>query len=266
MFGTLKIAVSQDIGDLGPETGAEVDYPWPLYRHFASLLPGLVVLLLLFARQNRNRQAWLVLIPVAVSGAVFYLPFRVFSSFGDGGGSPVNISSQLFGLATLWLLGDWLSRFARLKALLVAAVIMVIFTVSEALLQGSGASLLHVSALIAIGPILALVLAAYWCRRRFSRARYIGMLACACVAVMLSVIVTSIALFLVNTGGFAMRMLLSVLIGVPMIAGVTSIFLFVFLLPFVLLSFYSSLYRQRFMSLLRLNPVPDLPERSAPRP
>ena len=250
--------MSQDIGELGPETGASVDYPWPIYRHFASLFPLLIVLALMLLKSNRTPKAWLIFVPIAIGVVIFYLPVAAMALLSVSTGSPFGGVSWLLGLASLWLIADRLAGMKGPWAFLLAVFVLIAFALVEAVLRGEEMSMLAFMVVPAVTPLLALMWAASWCRRRFSGPRYVGMLACACAAVVSIGIVASTVFFLVWMGAFRTSILLSFIIGVPVMTAVGAVAVFVLLLPFVVLSLKSRFYRQRFVAALRL-PVASAP-------
>lgn len=250
--------MSQDIGDIGPEKGAVVNYEWPIYRHFASLLPALVVLALMLRKTNRSTKAWLIVLPILIVLAIFYLPIAALS-FLSGGGSPFGGLSWMLGLAAVWLIGDRLAQIRGRWAIVVALLVISAFSFAEGLMQGAEPGTLPFIVVPSAIPVLALTLAAYWCRKRFSGPRYIGMLACACATVVLAAALVSVTYFLFRANGFRASFLLSIAIGVPMACAIGALVVFVFLLPFVLLSLKCGFYRQRFVAALRLPAAPEPP-------
>ena len=64
----LRIVASQDIGSLGPKDGSPTIFHWRWYYNF-PLLPcwAILLVLLLAPKANRNRQAYLILIPMGIA-------------------------------------------------------------------------------------------------------------------------------------------------------------------------------------------------------
>ncbi len=248
--------ISQDIGDLGPATGSIIEYEWPLYWHLAGLVPFLIVLGLLIRSANRNRHAWLALVALAGSAAIIYAPIKVLELIGwapplDG------INAFLCGVAALWLLGDVFGQIKRLPAMALALGVMMAFSLIETLLRGNRDMTLLYMAIASLVPGLVLILTAFWCRRRYGRGRFIGMLILASLLVVLLVVLTTAIVFILSMGWFSSGVWISLLIGAPIASGIMGGLLFLLLLPYVLLSFYNETYQQRFLSALRLGAKPE---------
>lgn len=251
MFGTLQIVITQDIGDLGPSTGSVIEYEWPLYWHLAGLVPFIIVLGLLFLPTNRNRHGWLALLALIGSAAIIYMPSKVLELIGwapplDG------INAFLGGVAALWLLGGVIGRIKRLPAMAFALGVMAAFSLIETLLRGHRDMTLVYMAVASLVPVFVLVVTAFWCRRRYSRGRFIGLLIVSCLLVVLLIILTISIILILSMGWFFSGVWISLLIGAPIASGIMGALLFLLLLPFVMLSFYNAFYRQRFMRALRL--------------
>lgn len=236
-----------------------VEYEWPIYRHFASLLPMVVLLALMLLKPNRTAKAWLIFVPIAVGAAIFYLPAAALAILSVSTGSPFGGMSWLLGLAALWLLGDRFAGMRKRWAFPFAAFVVTAFALVEAIMRGHDPFALAFTIIPAVMPLLALVLAAFWCRKRFSGPRYVGMLACACATIVFIGVVASTLFFLISMGTLRPSMLFSLLVGVPMLTAIGALLIFVFLLPFVLLSLKCLFYRQRFVAALRLPAAPVPP-------
>lgn len=214
-------------------------------------------------RANRRREAWFVFIPLAVTVLFVYLPFRLLDTFGMGG-SPIGVNGLLCGVAALWLLGDFLARTGPVKAVLSALGVMMILSGVGVLMQGSRDMTLVVMAVLSLIPVLVLLLTRMGCRRRFSNARCIVLLLCFSVLVVFVLLLAAAIVLVITITPLSMTELwMSMLVGVPMGAGILGIIVFLLLLPFVLLSLYNEWYRQRFMGALRLERQPEKSERSA---
>jgi hypothetical protein len=239
---------------LGPETGATIEYYWPVYWHFSGFLPVLAVLSLMLLPSNRQRCAWLIFIPALTVGGVFaglgLLLAYLQISFAA--------TSWVLGLAALWLIGDSLGRIAGYRAFVGAVTVLMVFSIGGGLLNGAPMSAILWMMPFSLTPVLALWLAAVWSRKRYSLGRYVGMLACSSLLVALVgvlLVMIPAAIIMMPRG---LMMLIPILVGVPALALILGVLQFVALLAFVSLS-WSAFYRERFLKALRLNPVQPPP-------
>jgi hypothetical protein len=265
----LKVVASADLGGLGPKEGPPVTYNWMRASMLPAALPWLAILLLLVFKPNRFPRAWWILAPVAcLTCGIGFLP-DIWPSMPSELGDVLHdfVVALAFGVAAVWLLCPYLkSRFRILNVLGFLLVLegfgLVIFAFTqdwnEAGRQtvGVGVGLAVCAAVIPIAAGLAGLL----CRRRYRPlvlcAVSLGMTLGLCVLVVLPIL-----LFQTVAAGQ------SVPIGVfvaPVLA-MTGL-CFGILLPFLLLSFSNSLFRERLIQLLRLAPEPPPVIAAAPAP
>jgi len=257
--GPLTIVASHDIGNLGPREGTPVVTHWSVILHVMPFLPWLVLAPFLFLHPNRNRQAWAVLIPVAVIlGGLFLLGGVLSTLAPDGIGVlfPVPFGLVL-GLAIIWLFSYRMQNRNRAGTLFFAAMLLAGAGVLTALAAGTGAFMfvhliIHGAATVIF--MLAFTGAASWCRRRFTTSRFIGALALclilATAVVSLPFILLAIFSVLLSLGEPAV--ILSAIGGMLVGSLVVGIVLLAMLVPFLVLSTVNQLYRQRFLRVFRL--------------
>jgi hypothetical protein len=240
---------------MGAKEGPPVAYNWMRASTMPVALPWLAILLLLFFKPNRRPRAWWILAPLAcLAWGVGFLtdlwpsvPSELADALHDV------VVALAFGVGAVWLLSPYLkSRFRILNMLgflfVLEAVSLVIFAstqdwnvlgVQEA---GIGIGLAICSAVIPA----AVGLAGLLCRRR-----YRPLVLCAgLLAMLLGLWVLGLLpLFLIQTAGQnvpASAVSVPILMATGLCFGV--------LLPFLLLSFSNSLFRERLIRLLRLAP------------
>ena len=261
----LKVVASADLGGLGAKEGVPVTYNWMRASMLPAVLPWLAILLLLIFKPNRRPRAWWILAPLAcLTWGMAFLPDlwpSMPSDVSDGLHEPV--IALAFGVAAVWLLSGYLhSRFRILNVLGFLLVLegfsLVIFAFTQdwnelgAQTVGVGFGLAICAAFIPTASGLAGLL----CRRRY-RPLVLG----AGVLAMLLGLWTLglLPLFLIQTAG---QNVPASALAVPLLTATG--LCFGVLLPFLLLSFSNSLYRERLIQLLRL--APELPPVIAPAP
>jgi hypothetical protein len=256
------VVASADLAGLGTKEGPPVHFHWTLPSLMPSLLPWLAMLGLLVLPSNRNPRAWWILAPLAVLAAV-NASLEVFLEGARNEG--VAFAGQAacaasFGLAAVWLLGAGLGRRSRPAAfgLMVPVVVAfgflafvttaaweeiwdlrswVSFVLLYALLYWTACGLLFAAALSLTGRI---------CRERFGPGRvclwlYFWLLAL-CLAVV-TIVCSLITLVSPSDAEWA----------APLAAcGIVSLVSFAVFVPFLVLSFTDSFWRERLGSLLHV--------------
>ena len=256
------MAAYADLGGLGTKQGPPISFTWTLPNLLPLLLPWLAVLLLLALPSNRNLRAWWIwapLIGLTLLGAGLETASEALSDEGLIY-SVQAACAAAFGLASLWLLGSALARRGRALAvvfmmLAFAAVSLLAFAVTPAweqlsdLRQLESAVIFYLLLFWVVGGLAfagALNLTGRMCRHHFSRVR-VSLWLPVWLWVMWLVAggVLGCGVTFVSGSGFEWIGLLVA----PLILSLVS---FAVILPFLILSFTSSFYRQRLMSLLRL--------------
>lgn len=233
-----------------------------------ELLPWLAVLGLLLLKPNRSAHAWSIWLPLL---AVIAMELGLREAFD--GSLPATILDALcdvgralaFGLAGVWLAAPFLGGNSRfmvfLKILLVLAPFALLACAGRQ--GGSEAGGEMFAALITLGLfaltlVTALSLAGHSCRHRFHPVGLVlallGWLAVCCTAISLPFAVFS---------GFAAHREAWAILGIAILVSVAA--QFAVSLPFIILSFTHSFYRERLRQLLRLE-RPDAPPVPAPTP
>jgi hypothetical protein len=257
LAGELKVAAYADLGGLGTKQGSPVAFVWKMPNLLPALLPWLVLLALLALPSNRSARAWWIWAPLAALALLGgWLGAAADALDNEAFGYSLHAAfAAAFGLAAVWLLGAGLARGWRvlgivLTALSFAAVSLLAFVANPLWEQELELSFLLIFWLLS-GVVFAgtLSLAGWMCRRRFSSIRVMlrlpfylwGMWLVA--GSLLAGVVT-----LVSGGGFDWP-------GFAVGSVVLALVSFGVILPFLILSFTCSFYRERLKSLLRL-PAP----------
>ena len=256
------MAAYADLDGLGTKQGPPVLFVWKMPNLVPLLLPWLAVLVLLALPSNRNPRAWWIwapLVGVALLGAGL-------NAAGEAVGQEVftyavqAAAAAGFGLAALWLLGAGLARRCRAVGIVLAALAFAVVSVLAFLVSPVSEIL---GEAVRWEPMVCLYLALFWlagggvfagalhltgrlCRPRPSRVRISLWLALWLWAMWLAAagLISGVAK-LVSGDSIEWNALLVA----PIILALVS---FVTMLPFLILSFTSSFYRERLQQLLRL--------------
>jgi len=259
-WGDLELVATQDVGPGDVRTSQSVVFHWPWYYHVPGLgLWGCVLLLLVGLKENRKRQAWLVLIPLGLVALVWRMPATLLSM-------PIAISER-FGLivvtgaallAVLALVGDRLTRDSGigrfLEAILALAALGVVSCLGYFGLASSTDALvvLVIYSICSVIALAGIVLAGRaWRGVRSwggfaSRLAFWMFIAAMGLSAILAVFV---GLMRFDEPAAALLVVIPCIIASLVLCGV----IYLVCLPFVWLAFASPLYRERFLGLLGLS-------------
>ena len=177
MTGPIHVVASADLGGMGNNDSVPANFTWTPPSIIPALLPWTAVLLLLVLPVNRCASAWWVLVPLAAVTGVDLLLRSAFSSvpsealdiFG------VAFTSLAFGVAALWLAAPYLSRLPRVGVFFLALAVLGLVSVFAYACRADWETnerenfvfltFLACGALIAT---LAMTVAALLCRKRYS--------------------------------------------------------------------------------------------------
>lgn len=258
---------SQELGELGPKQSKPVIVNWRWYYNLYGLAVWIVlVLALVTVRVHRSPQALLVLLPLIIVnllwvGFVRLLPFQssqreMFMTIFQ----PMSV-----GLAVLWLLGDRLGMRRRWVTFLLAVIIMALVVLVGAAayglveLSGQALQLLIFPVIMALVVLTGLALAAWRCRRFYSKVRFMLWLAAWCLIVPITFWYALMAIMLVFQPGLRdswEMVVMILLIQIPIIGAVLGVICYVLLFPFMMLAFKSPFFYERFYACLRLKSMP----------
>jgi hypothetical protein len=252
--GKLTIVASSDLGALGSKDGLPVAYDWALPGVAPLLLPWLVILGLLTLKPNRCASAWLIWLPL---GCVFVLTLAPPTFLPPGTDFFLDaIAALAIGLAAVWLLSNYLKQQHRALTFLCVLFALAGFSVLAAVAK-QGLSLLTVESLqigvvLGVGVLassLALSVTGFICRRRFRPLGIYAWLLLLLAGIWLLLAAPFFVIALVaSSGGIPWSEFF-----IPVLAVATGNF--AILLPFIILSSASPLFRERLKALLNLKPV-----------
>jgi hypothetical protein len=259
----LKIVASQDIGDLGPKDGPPVSFPWRWYYSIPSLpLWALIIVLLIAPKANRNRQAWLILIPLGVVLIVWRVPAGLFS-LSDKSTEIIAcfVVSIAFAWSTVWLIGHWLANLGRWSRFFLSFGMMVVVGLLSCYCHLAGTSdfafVVIYDGLFMLILWLAVTCAARLSRKKYTPRRFLSWFALwnvlAALGVLLSFVAVIALVMLCQIGSERAAGQLVVLFSVATISSfVVAVCLYLITLPFLILAFNNPFYRDRFERLFCL--------------
>lgn len=250
----LRIVGSCAMGELGPSESQPVFFHWRWYYHVPTWpLWTLILLLLVVPKPNRNRQAWLILLPLGLVLLVWRMPFTLL-------GAPASIT-ETFGFfvvtgtmawSAVWLLGQWLSTRYRIFTFLLLAAVMLAFGLFSYACQFEDtrqwARLSFYYVLWVLIPLLAMMLSGYHCRRIYSSRRFLLRLLVWIGVFPLGLLLVFAAIALAMGGGPPLAVLVPISMMWLLLAGI----LYLVNLPFLILAFNSPFYRERFERVFRV--------------
>jgi len=257
VFGDLDLVASRYIGQAGPSQGKPIAYTRSFMWALLRVVPWLALFAILLAAPNRNRNAWKVLIPVAVLYPVFLAIEWMAISMTDP--QVVMLSDPvrflILGLAILWAASHYLKpmrpAYALLTALATFAATGAIGMYAYGYLPPSDQAWVCI-AFYGIGATS--VLAACAISSHLTRKTHVThslvpwlllvpafLLPCAIIPIAVAASGAGIP----NAGEFIMIFAGFVAVG----AGIGAV-LYVLLLPFVILTFRNRFYRNRMSALL----------------
>jgi hypothetical protein len=218
----------------------------------------MVLALLIVPRANRNPRAWLILIPPVLVILLWQMPMRLFSiPSPDADFLGLVLKSVAIGWTAVWLLGDWLARRHGAVAFLAALVIMF-GTGALVGLSYFGVSfdreVIRSSVLYSIGALsltLGMTISGLCCRHLYSAVRVmLWLVLWLGLSVLASTLVWGIVAVVVE--GLGLAFLPMLIFQATIISAVLGGILYLINLPFMILAFRYTFYRERFQSVFRL--------------
>ena len=270
--GDLKVVASHKLGNLGAVESTPILVDWRWYYHVPSLLPwAVIVLLLVSVKENRNPQAWLILVPlvaVAVLGRMIprllFLPPSMAEAFGTF------LTSLAAAWSAVWLLAHWLSRRRGIAAFLRALAVMLgVGGVSYVGVFGLKFVDILMNVVVSYGIcalalLSAMSLSGYCCRKVYRPGRFMAWLFLWVIVVpmMIMPVFGVVAGVVAAASGSAelpqlLVMLVGMLVGCVFMGGVLGVVLYLVNLPFMLLAVRCPFFRDRFQNAFRLPHPPS---------
>lgn len=259
--GPLSIVASSDLGDLGPQESQPVVVEWQWYEHLPYFFGWLLILaLLVVVRENRNGQAWTILIPSLLLYFVLWpwivrllgLSSRTEEILGD----PIQL--LIVGWTAVWLLSPWLARYRPSVIFLLALGLVLLigavfyFAVYQSLdLQ----PMLFFYPLAIFTLLLGISLTARSCHGVYRPKAFMAWLVLWLpigAAISLGGMVVVVMIMNSSVAALSLFFLITLTIGSSILAGL----LYLLNLPYMILAFRCPIYRERFQKILRLSEPP----------
>jgi len=133
--GPLSVVAARDLGELGPSETPPVTVEWRWYYHVPELAIWILVgALLVFVKENRNWQAWTILIPAILLTTIIWplivrLTPRAFHSlccFTRDAQADFAFNWLIGGWTAVWLMAPWLARRRPAVAFSLALVFLLL--------------------------------------------------------------------------------------------------------------------------------------------
>jgi hypothetical protein len=269
--GPIRVVASADLGGLGNKDGVPANFNWTPPSIIPVLLPWAAVLLLLVLPVNRCALAWWVLVPLGAVAGLDLLVRPVLSSVPSEALEFFSqaFTSLAFGVAAMWLAAPYLSRLPRVGVFFLALVVLGLASVfayaCRSDWESNGRETFAFLAFLACGALiatLAMSLAALLCRKRYSPFR-LSLWMAVFLAAGWVLIASPFVVFASVAGGGE-----QVWVALPFVL-LLALLTFVVVMPFFLLAFVESHYRQRLLALWHLpgaaeSPPPEPTAPSAP--
>lgn len=254
LSGEIAVTASRDIGDLGPVEGPPVSIDLRMSRNLfgmaIALIPWVIIVMLLRLDVNDKRSRMIV-VPLAIAELLLFAAVRFAPANEHVMAIGYSILAMMFGMSALLLAAGVTGAWKRLPSYLFALAVMVmsgtVVYLTRGVLMYSGACrlYLHMYAVGAFSTVSALFIAGLFSRSGLSGFFMLKMLA----ALLIVSVLGESAAFLASTGNMTQFMpgtaLYIVLDGI-----ITGLFLYLAVVPVMVLVLGNGFYRERLMTLL----------------
>jgi hypothetical protein len=250
---------------VGTCTSNPVVVYWHWYYPALPISPwALIAVLLIAPKANRNRRAWLILIPVVVvlslwraTALLLGIGFEAQQQMG------CLVTAGTIGWTAVWLLGHWLgSRFKSLTFLAILAIMAAVGALSFFCCGEGDDSFLPIwifaiyYGLGVVGLTGGMMLAGRFCRQRFSAIGF-GLWLLLWTGVVTVALPTLILVVWIVIAHDSSPGIAGGLVAIPFVATLFAAILYVFNLPFLIVSLYSTFYCRRLETMFRAKPMPE---------
>jgi hypothetical protein len=248
-----------DIDDLGARESSAVTYTWSFVNNISGLVVWLVLggVFVLF-RENRSRKALLVLVPLLVVN-VLWLGIKKAIGMPSSTAAQFDVMFNAFtvGVTIVWLVSHKFAGLNRFVIFLLALIVLDlsyvlnIFSFSGFAFDDETVMLTAFFCVAATTTLFGFVLTGWRCRIRYTALRFMLWQAVWCIAVcvMATFIYVVIAFVIMGQStSLDASFFVQILLVGPIFSGI----LYVLLLPFMILAFKNSLFRERFYGCFRL--------------
>jgi hypothetical protein len=254
----LTIVPSQELGELGGHEGPPTILQWHWHYHLYSIaFWGLVILPLILFKENRRIKAWAILIPLMAVIVIFRMIANLLSL------SPTNteflgalVASLASAWTIIWLLAHWLSPRRWLLGFVLALIVMGATGLLSCVCNygipndETVVSTLFYYVFASFSLLLSMVLTGRFRRKSFLSASFmVWLIPWTILSSILGIIILVIGLGLFQ-GSPAIDM--DAMLEVLLVGGIGGIVLYLLNLPFMLLAFRNSFYRNRLCAVFGL--------------
>lgn len=254
--GELRIVPAADLGDVGLAQGQTLVYNWRWYYGAQGLLIWLVlVVALVLPRANRDRRAWLILIPLAMASLAWFL-LKAIGHFPAPQLYPFDfmVHCVVLSLALLWLLAPALYQFRGEVRFLASLAIVSAATGVEVL--SSASTSLREAILLLTSPVLltALLLAALAATaRQYREGRHsVRFLLTLGLWTTVGSVIVAAGYFIILGSILSLWLRPSNVAGAGLVGLVLGVSLYLLALPYAILGLASSFFRSRLQRWLEL--------------
>ena len=219
-------------------------------------------------KANHTPRVLLIFVPLLILSALWFLITQMmnFVSYADIETFNMMFYSLVAGITLLWLFSPKLSSLNPWTAFFLSlALTIMLFLAGIVSYHGFGFSqdtmvALIMLAVLALAMLLGFLLAGWRCRKRYGPVRFILWLAIWMIVVCLvSILMFYLIAFMIEQ----VPIPISTILLMAAIAGlVLGICLYVINLPYMILAFSNSFFRERFFASLRVTPVQTVPEQA----
>ena len=248
---------SQEISGVGTCVSQPVVVDWHWYYHAATApLWALILLLLVIPKANRNRQAWLILIPLGLVLILWHTPTMLLG-VSESSAQTIGclIVSGAMAWTMVWLLGHRLeSRYSTVTFFLILGIMLAAGALSffySGEEQNSFVPLAVFYSFAVVSLVVAMMLTGRFCRKRCSP-RSFGLW----LLVWLGAVTVGSAISIYLAWNMMAQQLwanfIQGLIVIPTMAALLAGIVYIVNLPFLILAVKNPFYRRRLEAMFRV--------------
>lgn len=260
MFGQLKIIPSANLGDMGPQKGEATGFNWKWQYSMGRWIIWLALILALVGpKTNRDIRILWILIPLAIVNLLWWIfTQKARMNSTDALEFGIIFHSMAVGLAVLWLVAHYFKEYGGIIRFGLSFATVVIIAglgtlAYSAEFSAEIALFLTLFVFMAFTILIAIVLSRRFCRGIYRPIRFLLWLA---LWMLLGSFVATSGFIIVGSIIFSSGPDSAEVILIFLFAGsIFGLFLYAINLPFLILGFAHSFFRERFRACLRLKSV-----------
>lgn len=255
MFGNLSVVASDDIGNAGPHEGPPAEFHWSIIWNIFYFSPWIILVMLLFTRQNRRERAWTILFPLmALHGLPALRDIRLIRWSVNTGYENLTevIGIIAVAMSIVWALSYLFEKRSRLGSFISSTIIMALVILLGAMSNMDVQYKLLLN-LMALDIWLALLITSIICGRRYTPRRFLlWLMAWLTMGVLVLFPMFYVGLIVRLKMPWQMILEPSQLPALGYVALIICVAVHVTVLPFAALAYWHKTYRNRLYSTLRL--------------